>query len=49
MTSSQSKNASVAVKCVCCGHKETIPLTREMPMCSKCLGPVAVEKVVRRG
>lgn len=36
---------TVTVKCVICGHKQTIPLTKEMPMCSKCLGPVIAEKV----
>lgn len=42
--------ATVTVKCVCCGHKETIPLTSAMPMCGKCFGPVVAEKVeVRRG
>lgn len=46
-------SASVTVKCVICGHKEKVPLTREMPACSKCFGPVTAEaverKVVRRG
>lgn len=42
-------SATVEVKCVVCGHKETIPLTPEMPMCPKCFGPVIAVKVVRRG
>lgn len=41
-------SASVTVKCVICGHKEKVPLTREMPMCSKCLGPVTAESVERK-
>lgn len=45
---SQEKAASVTVKCVCCGHRETIPLTQQEPMCQKCFGPVVAEKVERR-
>lgn len=41
---------AVQVRCVVCGHKETVALTREMPACTQCLGPVVAEKVeVRRG
>lgn len=36
-------SATVGVKCVLCRHRETIPLTGEQPMCSKCMGPVVVE------
>lgn len=40
----------IQVKCVLCGHKETVPLTKEMPGCTQCLGPVvAVKAEVRRG
>lgn len=38
-------SALVTVKCVCCGHRETIPLTPTQPMCTKCFGPVVAEKV----
>lgn len=36
----------IHVKCVICGHRWDVPLlTREMPMCPKCYGPVTVERV----
>lgn len=35
---------TVTVKCVICGHRWNTPLTREMPMCPKCMGPVTVER-----
>ncbi len=30
---------TVQIKCVVCGHKETVPLTPAEPHCSKCFGP----------
>ena len=38
----------VHVKCVLCGHRFSAPLTREMPMCPKCLGPVTVTRAETR-
>lgn len=35
----------VHVKCVICGHRWSAPLTREMPMCPLCMGPVTVDRV----
>jgi hypothetical protein len=46
----RKSSASIEVKCVICGHKKTIRLSAEHPMCSKCYGPVVAGKVeVRRG
>jgi hypothetical protein len=33
---------TIIVKCVLCQHKQTVPLTSEMPMCPRCMGPVVV-------
>ncbi len=34
--------STILVKCVICQHRWHAPLTSEMPMCPKCLGPVTV-------
>jgi hypothetical protein len=39
------KKPNVTIKCVICGHTETIALTRAEPCCSQCFGPVTVERV----
>lgn len=38
-------SASIKVKCVICGHKDTVALVdgMEAPWCAKCYGPVVVE------
>jgi hypothetical protein len=37
---------TVTIKCVICEHRQTIPLTSEMPFCSKCCGPVIVVQIL---
>lgn len=35
----------INIKCVICGHQWQAPLTSEMPMCPKCMGPVTADRI----
>lgn len=48
MANPSSDPVNIEVKCVVCGHKWVTMLTKEMPPCILCFGPVVVVKAERK-